>query len=95
MRKPLRLVAGVLLGGSALPGQSALAQEAVSSTVDGTTISVGGGIPFLWLPDIKFTGAGKPSNSHFQTNSEFTAYGRRQDRDAARLLGRLPCERLA
>jgi hypothetical protein len=60
MRKSLRLVAVVLLGGSAVAGQSALAQEAVSSTVDGTTISVGGGIQFLWLPDMKFTGAGKP-----------------------------------
>jgi hypothetical protein len=77
MRKSLRLVAVVLLGGSAVAGQSALAQEAVSSTVDGTTISVGGGIQFLWLPDMKFTGAGKPSNFHFQTNSEFTAYGQR------------------
>ena len=75
-----------------MAGQSALAQEAVSSTVDGTTISVGGGIQFLWLPDMKFTGAGKPSNFHFQTNSEFTAYGPAAD---AKTETRLPCERLA
>jgi hypothetical protein len=83
----LRLVAVVLLGGSAVAGQSALAQEAVSSTVDGTTISVGGGIQFLWLPDIKFTGAGKPSNFHFQTNSEFTAYGPAADAKIETQLG--------
>jgi hypothetical protein len=67
--------------------QGALAQEAVSSTVDGTTISVGGGIQFLWLPDIKFTGAGKPSNFHFQTNSEFTEYGPAADAKIETQLG--------
>ncbi|MGB6439954.1 MAG: hypothetical protein WBE89_11615 [Methyloceanibacter sp.] len=75
MRKSLRLVAVVLLGGSAVAGQSALAQEAVSSTVDGTTISVGGGIQFLWLPDMKFTGAASPATSTFRptANSPHTA----------------------
>jgi hypothetical protein len=74
MRLLLRAATGLLAAPLALLSQAALAQLAVAP-VDGTTISAGGGIQFLWLPDIKFTGIGKPGNFRFQTNSDFTEYG--------------------
>jgi hypothetical protein len=40
-----------------------------TATVDGTRIWVGGGVQFLSLPDIKFTGIGDPGNLRRQTNS--------------------------
>ena len=57
-----------------LAAHSASAQMA-AGPVDSASISAGGGIQFLWLPDIKFTGIGKPNNFRPQTNSDFTEYG--------------------
>ena len=54
MRKLLRLVAGVLLGGTALTGAPALAQDTGTVIVGGAEISVGGGFATLGLPDVRF-----------------------------------------
>jgi hypothetical protein len=70
MRKPILLLAASL--GVAVLASVAHAQDmtATSATVGGTTIWVGGGVQFLSLPDIKFTGFGDPFNAgHRQTNS--------------------------
>jgi len=48
---------------------AAHAQDMTTATVNGTTIWVGGGVQFLSLPDIKFTGSGDPGNFRRQTNS--------------------------
>ena len=69
MRRPVLLIAAAGLGLAALV-QPASAQDMTTTTFNGTTIWVGGGVQFLSLPDIRFTGAGKPSNFHRQTNSE-------------------------
>jgi hypothetical protein len=62
MRKLLRLVAGVLLGSSALAAMPALAQTPLQQDmamqdmgtmmVGETVISVGGGLAYLTLPDV-------------------------------------------
>ena len=69
-----RLIAVVAFGaaGAASAG-AALAQD--SMTVNGTTITVGGGGQYLSLPDIKFTGVGSPGSFHRQTNDNFSNYG--------------------
>jgi hypothetical protein len=41
-----------------------------TTTFAGSTIWVGGGVQFLSLPDIKFTGRGDPTNFRRQKNSE-------------------------
>jgi len=68
-----RLIAVVAFGaaGAASAG-AALAQD---MTVNGTTITVGGGGQYLSLPDIKFTGVGSPGSFHRQTNDNFSNYG--------------------
>jgi hypothetical protein len=48
----------------------AAAQDMTTATFNGTTIWVGGGVQFLSLPDIKFTGVGNPNNFRLQKNSE-------------------------
>ncbi|MGH6826635.1 hypothetical protein [Methyloceanibacter sp.] len=70
MRKLLRLVAGVVLAGTALTGQGALAQDTGTMIVGGTEISVGGGFATLGLPDVRF-GVLK-SDSHDVTVHRFS-----------------------
>jgi hypothetical protein len=43
--------------------------------INGTTITLGGGVQFLTLPDINFTGVGNPGSFHRQTNSSFDGIG--------------------
>lgn len=50
--------------------QPANAQDMTTATFNGTTIWVGGGVQFLSLPDIRFTGVGNPGNFRRQKNSE-------------------------
>src|SRR5665648_1128946 len=70
MPRPLFVVAATLLGAVAL-AQPALAQDDfTTATFNGTTIWVGGGVQFLSLPDIRFTGVGNPGNFRRQKNSE-------------------------
>jgi hypothetical protein len=66
----LVLLIGVVGLGLAALLRPAAAQDMTTATVNGTTIWVGGGVQFLSLPDIKFTGIGNPSNFRFQKNSE-------------------------
>ena len=89
MRKSLRLVAGVLLGGSALAAMPALAQTALQQdmamqdmgtmTVGETVISLGGGFAYLTLPDTRFTFRYKDSGNFDtiskQKNDAFDEYG--------------------
>lgn len=75
MRVLLRLTAGLLAAPLALLAPAAQAQQLSTSPVDGPILSAGGGVQFLWLPDIKFTGVGRPGNFRFQTNNDFTEYG--------------------
>ena len=64
MRRSIRwLAAAALATGAHLA--SAHAQDMTTATVNGTTIWVGGGVQFLWLPDIETEKSG-----HRQTNSE-------------------------
>jgi hypothetical protein len=67
--RTVALIAAAGLGLAALV-QPAKAQDMTTTTFNGTTIWVGGGVQFLSLPDIRFTGAGKPSNFRRQKNSE-------------------------
>jgi hypothetical protein len=53
----------------------ARAQDSAAMTVGGTTITFGGGLQYLSLPDIKFTGVDSSGSFHRQTNSEFADYG--------------------
>jgi hypothetical protein len=69
MLKPVLLVAATSLGLAALV-QPANAQDMTTATFNGTTIWVGGGVQFLSLPDIRFTGVGTPNNFQRQKNSE-------------------------
>lgn len=69
MRKPVLLIAATGLGLAALV-QPAKAQDMTTTTFNGTTIWVGGGVQFLSLPDIRFTGVGNPGNFRRQKNSE-------------------------
>jgi hypothetical protein len=75
MRLLLRLIAGLLAAPVVLLAPAVQAQQLSSSPVDGPILSAGGGIQFLWLPDIHFTGRGFPGNFRFQTNNDFTEYG--------------------
>ncbi len=63
MRKSLSLLAATLFGSVAMLAQPAMAQDEglagpdfTTATYGGTTIWVGGGVQFLSLPDIRFTG---------------------------------------
>ncbi|HWM32429.1 MAG TPA: hypothetical protein VNO69_12120 [Methyloceanibacter sp.] len=55
MRKSLPLLAAAALGLAAI-AQPASAQDLTTATFGGTTIWAGGGVQFLTLPDMKFTG---------------------------------------
>jgi hypothetical protein len=75
MRKLLRLVAGVLLGGSTFAGPPALAQTANQQDmgtmmVAETLISVGGGLAYLTLPDTRFTFRYQRQRRHDQQAEE-------------------------
>ncbi len=69
MFRPVLLIAATGLGLAALV-QPASAQDMTTTTFNGTTIWVGGGVQFLSLPDIRFTGVGNPGNFRRQKNSE-------------------------
>ena len=76
MNKRACLVAAVVLGAATCgAAPAALAQDSASMTVNGTTITFGGGGQYLSLPDIKFTGVGSPGSFRRQTNSDFADYG--------------------
>lgn len=62
------VLAATLLGAATL-AQPAMAQDFTTASFGGTNIWVGGGVQFLTLPDIKFTGKGGLGNLHRQTNS--------------------------
>jgi hypothetical protein len=67
MPRRVLLIAAV---GLAALAQPAAAQDMTTTTFNGTTLWVGGGVQFLSLPDIKFTGVGVPGNFRRQKNSE-------------------------
>ena len=69
MRKSVLLIAATGLGLAALV-QPASAQDMTTTTFNGTTIYIGGGVQFLSLPDIRFTGVGDPGDFRRQKNSE-------------------------
>jgi hypothetical protein len=68
MHKLVLLIAATL--GLAALVHPANAQDMTTATFNGTTVWVGGGVQFLSLPDIKFTGVGNPGNFRRQKNSE-------------------------
>ena len=53
-------------------GFDARAQDAARMTVAGTTISVGGGVQLLQLPDIRYTFFSSAGDGRALTNSETT-----------------------
>jgi hypothetical protein len=53
-------------------GFDARAQDAARMTVAGTTISLGGGVQLLQLPDIRYTFLAPPATAGPSTNSETT-----------------------
>ena len=68
-------VLGVAAGGAA---SSAHAQDTATTTVGGTTISLGGGFAYLTLPETRFTFRFQNSNGDTiskQTNDTFGEYG--------------------
>jgi len=70
MRKSLYLSVVTLLGAAAL-AQPAAAQDYAKTTSGGTTVWAGGGVQFLSLPDIHFTGKRKSNGSvNRQPNTE-------------------------
>lgn len=70
MRKSLSFAAAAMIGAGAL-APSAAAQDMTTATFGGTTIWAGGGVQFLSLPDIRFTGKGSsPTNFRRQKNSD-------------------------
>jgi len=60
------IFAATLIGAAAVAAQPAAAQDFTTATYGGTTIWAGGGVQFLSLPDIRFTGKG----GHRQHNTE-------------------------
>ena len=70
MHRFARLIAAITLVVAASAG-IARAQDSAAMTVGGTTITFGGGLQYLLLPDIKFTGVDSSGSFHRQTNSEF------------------------
>jgi hypothetical protein len=54
---------------------AASAQSLPQSPVDGVTISAGGGVQWLVLPDVKFTRELTPNSFQRQKNNDFDAYG--------------------
>ncbi len=69
MPKRVLLIAATSLGLAAL-AQPVVAQDMTTTTFNGTTLWIGGGVQFLSLPDIKFTGVGTPGSFRRQKNSE-------------------------
>lgn len=69
MLKPVLLIAATGLGLAALV-QPANAEGMTTMTANGTTLWIGGGVQFLSLPDIKFTGVGDLDSFRRQKNSE-------------------------
>jgi hypothetical protein len=69
MNRSAYLIAATALGIGAF-AQPASAQDFTTATFGGTTMWVGGGVQFLSLPDIRFTGKGSPGDFHRQKNSE-------------------------
>jgi len=69
MPRPLRIFAATLFG-AVLFAQPVLAQDYVTSTSGGTRIWAGGGVQFLSLPEIKFTGVGRNGGVVRQDNTE-------------------------
>ena len=69
MKRSAYLIAATVLGVGPF-AQSAAAQDFTTASFGGTTIWVGGGVQFLSLPDIRFTGKGSPGNFRRQKNSE-------------------------
>jgi hypothetical protein len=74
MKRTAYLIAATVLGIGAF-AQTASAQDFNTATFGGTTIWAGGGVQFLDLPDIRFTGKGDPGDFHRQKNSDFSEYG--------------------
>ncbi len=62
------VIAATLLGAATF-AQPAVAQDFTTASFGGTTIWVGGGVQFLSLPDINFTGSVATGNFRRQTNS--------------------------
>ena len=62
------VLAATVLGAVTL-AQPAAAQDFTTANFGGTTIWIGGGVQFLSLPDIKFTGKGGTGSLRRQTNS--------------------------
>ncbi len=69
MSRSSYLLAATLLGAAVL-AQPAAAQDFTTATFGGTTIWAGGGVQFLSLPDIKFTGTGGLANFRRQKNTD-------------------------
>jgi hypothetical protein len=74
-----RSLGGFVLGALVLAaGSDACAQDAASMTVAGTTITVGGGVQLLQLPDIRYTFFSSETSGaalRKQTNDDFDDYG--------------------
>ena len=62
------VIAATLLGAATF-AQPAVAQDFTTASFGGTNIWVGGGVQFLTLPDIKFTGKGGSGSLVRETNS--------------------------
>jgi hypothetical protein len=75
MHRFARLIGVAAIVAAAASASAAYAQDGASMTLNGTTITLGGGGQFLTLPDIKFTGVASSGGFHRQTNSDFADYG--------------------
>ena len=62
------VIAATLLGAATF-AQPAMAQDFTTASFGGTNIWIGGGVQFLTLPDIKFTGKGGTGSLVRETNS--------------------------
>src|SRR5262245_10705206 len=74
MRKFVLVIAATGLGLAELV-QPASAQDMTTTTFNGTTIYIGGGVQFLSLPDIRFTGVGDPGDFLRPNDSEWDDFG--------------------
>ena len=78
MRKSLRLFAAAALAATTgVWADAAGAQGTASMNLNGTTITVGGGVQFLQLPDVDFTFLVGPNDAvvRKQKNDDFDEYG--------------------
>jgi hypothetical protein len=69
MPRVLRVLAAAAFGVAALGQSAQAADDMTTATFGGTTIWVGGGVQFLSLPDIRFTGKGDLDHFRRQKNS--------------------------